>query len=470
MLAPTAKNRATSVSASLFLIARLLFVWMILLIVASNLWGELFGHAGSVFTLLAFATLAVVMTSAVTHLRRVKLLAGRLDNDTLSSRQRRQIELPLDSAEGFAVVESAIRQLPRVEDIESSPGSLQIRAKLRRIDVSSDDEISRWNVIGRLAIKRNQVVATLTPGTGTSRVTLLCEPDAGAWVDLFVVDEGSNYDNAEAISRAITRQVSQQRRDEVAAATQSETEKELAVARLNLLHAQVEPHFLYNTLASAQVLTRTDPPRADQMIGHLIQYLRRSLPSADEAISTLGEELERTQAYLEILRIRMGTRLGMQVEVPFELRRLQLPSMMLQTLVENAIKHGLEPKPGGGTIWILARAFEDHATLTVADDGQGFNNHSHGTGVGLRNLRERLRLTYGNTASFAIVSNFPTGVAATITLPLQYAPTRTTPPWVSPEAAGAAAAGASSSPAPAAPAGGPPPPLPGSAPQAGGAP
>jgi len=456
------------VSASLFLIVRILFAWLIVLIVAGNLWDELFGSTGSVFTLLVLITLVIVLTSLATHLRRVKLIAGRLAHDTLTSRQRRQIEVPLDAPQAFAEVESAIRQLPRVEDVESSPGSLRIRAKLRRDDLRDDVNPSKWNVFARLTIKHNKILATLTPGNGTSSVTLLCEPDAGAWVDLFLVDEASNYDNAETLSRAITARVSRQRLDEQAAAVQSETEKELAVARLNLLHAQVEPHFLYNTLASAQVLTRTDPPRADEMIGHLIQYLRRSLPSADDAISTLGEELERTQAYLEILRIRMGARLRLQMEVPFELRRLQLPSMMLQTLVENAIKHGLEAKPGGGTIWILARAFDDHATLTVADDGQGFNSHSHGTGVGLRNLRERLRLTYGAAASFAIVSNFPSGVAATITLPLQYAgPDKAPPPWAAsaPASANAAAVPEPGMPGHGAPATGssatPPPPLPG---------
>ena len=295
-------------SASLFLIVRILFAWLIVLIVAGNLWSELFGSTGSVFTLLVLVTVVIVLTSLATHLRRVKLIAGRLAHDTLTSRQRRQIEVPLDAPQAFAEVESAIRQLPRVEDVESSPGSLRIRAKLRRDDLRDDANPSKWNVFARLTIKHNKILATLTPGNGTSSVTLLCEPDAGAWVDLFLVDEASNYDNAETLSRAITARVSRQRLDEQAAAVQSETEKELAVARLNLMHAQVEPHFLYNTLASAQVLTRTDPPRADEMIGHLIQYLRRSLPSADDAISTLGEELERTQAYLEILRIRMGAR------------------------------------------------------------------------------------------------------------------------------------------------------------------
>lgn len=409
-------------SASISLIVRILLAWFAAWIVAGIIWSNLFGDTGRVFDLIWVVLLVMASMSVIAHLRRIRLLAGRLDRDTLSGRQRRQIEVPLDTGDAFALVEAAVRELPRVEDIEAAAGSLQLTAKVRRADpyegsTKSQWNKSPWNLLSRFAIHRDRVQATIVPGTGTSSVTLLCEPDAGAWVDLFVVDEGSNYENAEALNRAIVSRVSTQRRDEQAAAEQSATEKELAIARLNLLHAQVEPHFLYNTLASAQVLTRTDPPRADAMIGHLIQYLRRSLPSADEPMSTLGDELERTQAYLEILRVRMGARLELQVEVPPALRSVQVPGMMLQTLVENAIKHGLEPKPGGGTIWILAREQEHEITLTVADDGQGFGTATSGTGVGLKNLRERLRLAYGGRAAFALVANFPCGVAATISLP-----------------------------------------------------
>jgi sensor histidine kinase YesM len=194
------------------------------------------------------------------------------------------------------------------------------------------------------------------------------------------------------------------------------------VAKLSLLHAQVEPHFLYNTLASAQVLTRSDPARADQMLGHLITYLRNSLPRTKEALSTLGVELERAGAYLEILRIRMGERLKLQIQVPDELKQTPLPPMMLQTLVENAIKHGLEPVPGGGTIWVLARAADGKIAITVADDGRGFSEEGGGTGIGLKNIRERLRLAYGDAAAFSIVANFPKGVAATITIPSSPSP------------------------------------------------
>ena len=134
-------------------------------------------------------------------------------------------------------------------------------------------------------------------------------------------------------------------------------------------------------------------------------------------MSTLGAELERALAYLEILRIRMGERLAVQLDVPEALRATPLPAMMLQTLVENAIKHGLEPRTGGGTVWIRARADDAGVAVTVADDGEGFNTKTSGTGIGLKNVRERLRLRYAGEANLAVVANFPAGVAATLTVP-----------------------------------------------------
>jgi LytS/YehU family sensor histidine kinase len=134
-------------------------------------------------------------------------------------------------------------------------------------------------------------------------------------------------------------------------------------------------------------------------------------------MSTLGAELERTLAYLEILRIRMGDRLDVQVDVADALRPTPLPAMMLQTLVENAIKHGLEPRSGGGTVWIRARRDGDGVAVTVADNGEGFNTKTSGTGIGLKNVRERLRLRYAGDANLSVVANFPAGVAATITVP-----------------------------------------------------
>ncbi|WP_019398302.1 histidine kinase [Pseudoxanthomonas sp. GW2] len=426
-------------SSSLFLAFRILFAWWVAIFVAGFVWAGMFGGVGGVFWLLALLTFGLAVLGVITHIRRVRLLAGRLDAAVLANRQQRRIELPLDAEAAFDLVADAIRQLPRVEDMEPLRGSLQLRARVRRSDPFGGARPSRWNLLARFAVTHDRVLATVHPGSGTVGVTVLCEPDAAHWVDLFALDEGSNYENAESLLRALSHQVAAQRREERARAEREATDNALTVARLNLLQAQVEPHFLYNTLANAQVLARTDPPRAEQMLGHLIQYLRHSLPREHDTLSTLGEELARTRAYLEILRIRMGARLQLQVEVPDALKQVPLPSMMLQTLVENAIKHGLEPKPGGGTVWILARRTDDQVAITVADDGCGFGNGaSAGTGIGLKNLRERLRLTYGDAASFSIVSNFPSGVAATVAVPAPEAPAAPPPlpPFAQPGGAG----------------------------------
>ena len=413
-----------AVFASIFFVLRMLAAWAVVAFIAGLLWGgffSIFGFdngPGPVFACLVLLMGVAVFITSLSHIRRVSLIAGRVDARALSNRHLRQIEVPFGADEAFLLVEAAVRELPRVQTVESARDSLQVRAKLLRLVPYGNELPARYDVLNWLVyFKRNQVLATVTPGAGTCSVSLLCEPEGGAWADLLKVDDGTNLENAEALSRAIARRVGERRRQEQVVNTNTVTEKELTVAKLSLLQAQVEPHFLYNTLASAQVLTRTDPARADLMLGHLIQYLRRSLPNAEDPMATLGEEMERTEAYLEILKIRMGARLQTQIDVPESLRGVRMPSMMLQTLVENAIKHGLEPKPGGGTIWILARAQDGQVALTIADDGMGLGHQTSGTGIGLKNVRERLRLTYGGAASFTIISNFPHGVAATINVP-----------------------------------------------------
>ena len=404
---------------SLFFVFRIAAVWAAILTFAAVMLQDITrrGIPEWLIGLVISVTLLVVAVRAFSHVRRVRLIAGNLDSSTLASRHRRRIEIPLPPLEAFRIVDAAIRELPYVEHVESVPDSLQIHARVKRMDPYTSGKAGRKPASGAYGARRNLVHATVAPGENTGSLTLICEPEGGAWVDWFMVDDGTNYENAEAVTRSISRRISERRKGEEALVRDTATEKELTVAKLNLLHAQVEPHFLYNTLASAQVLTRTDPVKADRMLGHLITYLRNSMPRAEEAMSTLGEELERARAYLEILKIRMGERLALQIQVPDHLKPVQIPPMMLQTLVENAIKHGLEPVPGGGTVWILARESEGSVSVTVADDGRGFSEEGGGTGIGLRNVRERLRLAYGDDAGFSILANFPKGVAATITLP-----------------------------------------------------
>ena len=403
----------------IFFVFRLLVAWGLVCGFFAAVWSTLpfIGRWELPIVLFVFGTMGLVITGAISHIGRVRLIAGRVDGTTLANRQRRQVEIPFEAGEAFDLLDAAIRELPGVEQIVSARDSLQVKAKVRRPQTYGEYPLGRWNPLVWFGIPRNQVLATVTPAGDSGSVTLICEPETPAWSDLFRVDDGTNYENAEAITRAITRRVAERRRSETTEVAQTRTEKELTVARLSLLHAQVEPHFLYNTLASAQLLTRSDPERAEQMLGHLIQYLRNSLPRDSDAPSTLGAELERALAYLEILKIRMGQRLDVQVDVPESLRSVSMPSMMLQTLVENAIKHGLEPRTAGGTVWIRARRDEDTVAVTVADDGNGFDTKTSGTGIGLKNVRERLRLMYGSRASLAVVANFPAGVAATLSLP-----------------------------------------------------
>ncbi|MEZ0470771.1 sensor histidine kinase [Luteimonas salinilitoris] len=394
--------------------------WCVFYLAVLIVWANL-GLPEFIVLLLAVVTLAFVIPDAISHVYRVRMIIGQPAPEHLRNRQRRQVEVPFAAGEAFDLIDAALRELPNVGDIEAARDSLRVHAGVQR--TGPYGEQGRFDPMGwidrRLGGRRDVVTATVHPNGDTSTITLACEPESAAWTDWLRVDHGSNLETAEAITRAITRRVGAQRRGEQAAAHRTASAKELSEARLSLLHAQVEPHFLYNTLASAQLLTRSDPVRADQMLGHLIEYLRRSLPRTLQGQSTLGEELERANAWLEIMKFRMGGRLATQIDVPEALLAVPFPAMMLQTLVENAIKHGLEPKPGGGTVWIRARDSDGRVAVTVADDGRGFSSESAGTGIGLRNVRERLRLTYGDAAGLRIAANFPSGVAATVTVPAQ---------------------------------------------------
>ena len=409
----------------LFFVLRKAIAWGLAVIVVVGIYSSipLIGELEFIPVLFAFGTMGLVIAGAFSHLHRVRLIAGEVNRETLDNRQKRLVEIPFEAGEGFDLLDAAVRELPGVQQIESTRDSLQVRAKVARPRTYGEHPLRRWNPLLWFGQPRNQLQATVTPAGDSGRVTLICEPENPAWSDWFLVDDGTNYENAEAIVRAITRRIGERRRGEQASAAHAATQKELTEARLHLLHAQVEPHFLYNTLASAQLLTTSDPTRAEAMLGHLIQYLRRSLPTAGDDLSTLGEELERALAYLEILRIRMGDRLVVQVDIPESLRATPMPAMMLQTLVENAIKHGLEPRTGGGTLWIRARRDDGSVAVTVADDGDGFTGKTAGTGIGLKNVRERLRLRYGGEANLSVVANFPAGVAATISLPARPAHT-----------------------------------------------
>ena len=181
-------------------------------------------------------------------------------------------------------------------------------------------------------------------------------------------------------------------------------QRQLSEAKMQMMQAQVEPHFLFNTLASVEHLIETDPPRASAMQRSLIQYLRAVLPQMrDNALVTnLGREVDMVKAYLNLLKMRMEERLTVDLHMPDELRSAAFPPMMLQSMVENAIKHGLECKPEGGNLSVVAEVVDSKLRVTVADDGVGFGvMPSNGTGLGLPTIRERLKLLHGEAGPAA---------------------------------------------------------------------
>ena len=197
-------------------------------------------------------------------------------------------------------------------------------------------------------------------------------------------------------------------------------DQRLTETHLKLLQAQIEPHFLFNTLSNVLSLIDDDPGNAKHMLENLTHYLRASLQRTRTDKNTLGEELALLSSYLAIQAIRMGDRLSYRFDIPEELHSLSLPPLLIQPLVENAIKHGLEPKPEGGAVFIQARIDDGMLVIEVNDSGQGFRNDS-GTGVGLRNIRDRLQGLYNKKGHLLVQENRPHGVRAQLTIPLETA-------------------------------------------------
>lgn len=196
-------------------------------------------------------------------------------------------------------------------------------------------------------------------------------------------------------------------------------EQAALTAELKALQAQIEPHFLYNTLANTRYLARHDAAKAVRMLDHLIAYLRSALPDMRSSGSTLGREFELAEHYLALMAIRFGDRLSYQLACGDALKAAKMPPLMLMSLVENAVQHGVEPMPGPVHITLQASAADGKLRVLVADDGAGAASQALGCGVGLANLRARLQAQYGAGAGFALRIEAGRATQAELTLPLE---------------------------------------------------
>jgi hypothetical protein len=201
-------------------------------------------------------------------------------------------------------------------------------------------------------------------------------------------------------------------------AAEAEQSRKLAEAQLAMMQAQIEPHFLYNTLASVQYLVKKDAKASDFLLTQLIRYLRHAMPKLRAPMSTLAQEFELADAYLQIARMRMGGRLTVSVELDSALHEIPFPPLVLQTLVENALKHGVEPKLGAVTITVASRRTDAGLAVDVLDNGVGLGKSPNvGSGTGLANIRERLAGIYGARAQLNVTQRPSGGTASCVTVP-----------------------------------------------------
>jgi hypothetical protein len=197
----------------------------------------------------------------------------------------------------------------------------------------------------------------------------------------------------------------------------STLEKQALDAELRLLHAQIKPHFLFNTLANVQELVESGSPRAADVLRHLITYLGSAMPRLNDSAATLGNELVLVRAYLELMHMRMPDRMHFEIDAPEDGSELPFPSMALLTLVENAVKHGIDPSEQGGTIRVEVRRGDAGHEVVVADTGVGMQRDAP-AGTGLANLRARLGAFYRPAARLELSENAPRGVVARIVIPV----------------------------------------------------
>ncbi|WP_169708653.1 sensor histidine kinase [Trinickia terrae] len=275
-------------------------------------------------------------------------------------------------------------------------GGLANRIAGRRIPI-----VLRVLIVGPLAVVIGVELAARTVGHVPS---LLQHASLATWLyyaPTFLVAGVAIVMFSLFVQSAQMRAALETERREAAELRQSET-----AARLALLQAQIEPHFLFNTLANVQSLIERDPARASAMLDSLNRYLRASLGRTRKPVSLLGEELELVDALLHIASMRLGDRLRYRIAVPGALRQLALPPLLLQPLVENALLHGIEPAIDGGEILVRARRDGEMLELSVIDTGMGLGHGKglHG-GVGLSNVRARLNSLYGEAGSLTVVGN-----------------------------------------------------------------
>ena len=352
--------------------------------------------------ILVFPALIAMASSYLGTLREA---GTALTPEMISSRPRMTVSSPLDTLGTFELCAETLSGLTLGLALGyPGPASFSHQQFKGRIRIAPPRTLWLW--------RRMEVLVTGEPGQPTQ-----IEVRRRFGLEFFQVQRGEPWGAVQTVAHHLHVEVKRRHHTLQLARREHELQRAALSAKLSALQAQVEPHFLFNTLANLKYLIRTDGDAAQLMLDHLVGYLQNALPDMRSVSSTVGRELALAGDYLSIMRIRMGERLRFRIDADDAVRALPFPPAMLISLVENAIKHGLESATRPGDLLISAVVDGAALRLTVRDNGAGLSDQP-GQGLGLANIHERLQLLYGERASLTVAARDDGGVEATLSVPM----------------------------------------------------
>jgi hypothetical protein len=384
---------------------RVAFAWWILLVAASALFSGLLAGLGA---LLIYPPLTLALGGLAAWLHHRGLAAASAGASPLAIGQRQSISLPLPANEALRVARGAINAVFGQDDQRITDDTITTRV------------IERGHrPTGLAALRSDQLtLVAAEDGPGHSVLQVTCEPTHAWLYRLFWVDTGRCAREVEALRRSLLARVRAQGDVANALARQSDLQSRLDQTELLLLRAQIEPHFLFNTLAHIRASLGSHPHTAEAMLDALIGFLHANSRTVSTASISLEGELQRVVSYLTIMQMRLGERLRYSVDCEPALFALQVPTACVLILAENAVKHGIERSDAPGRIAVSCQQDTEVLQIDVENDGPGLAMRHDGGGLGLNNLRRRLRLAYGDGAQMNVEDRDEGGVRASLRMPV----------------------------------------------------
>lgn len=383
---------------------RVALAWWVLLVAVTAVFSDLAGLGA----LLVYPPLALLLGGLAAWLQHRGLSALSAGVNPLTVEHQQSISLPLSAVEALRLASGAIKASFGQQDQRITEDSI------------TTSVIERGHRTTGLAAWRSDQLTLVSAGDGPglSLLQISCRPLHGWLYRVFWVDAGRCARQVVRLRKSLLARVRSQGEAASALAQQTEMQSRLAQAELLLLRAQIEPHFLFNTLAHVRTSIESQPNAAQAMLDALIEFLRANSRTVSRADIGLLDELQRVEAYLKIMQLRLGERLSCSVQCSPSLHALQVPAACALILVENAVKHGIERRDKPGSISVSCRANNGTLEIDVENDGPGLALSHRGGGEGLNNLRQRLKMTYGDGARMSIEDRDQGGVRASLRMPM----------------------------------------------------